>query len=122
MKKGDIILILILLVVGVIGCVALLLLNRDGAYVAVSIDGENQGVYSLAKDRELVIKTEDGGENVFVIKDGVVDMVSSNCPNQDCVMHNPISDNNESIVCLPHRLAIVIYNEKTVGETDATVY
>lgn len=122
MKRGDFILILILLIVGVIGCVTLLLLNRDGAYVAISIDGENQGMYSLAKDRELVIETEDGGENILVIKDGVVDMISANCPNQDCVSHNPISIHNESIVCLPHRLAIVIYDKKTAGETDATVY
>lgn len=122
MKKGDIILILILLIAGVTGCMTLLLLNRDGAYVAVSIDGENQGMYSLAKDRELVIETEDGGENILMIKDGVVDMTSANCPNQDCVSHKPISIHNESIVCLPHRLVIMIYDEKTAGETDATVY
>lgn len=43
-----------------------------------------------------------------ITEDGKVRMESADCKDQICVHHKPISDSRESIICLPHKLAVEI--------------
>jgi hypothetical protein len=47
-------------------------------------------------------------------------MASSDCHNQVCVEHAPISHSGESIICLPHKLVVTIKGGKE-AEVDAIV-
>ena len=49
---------------------------------------------------------EGTGYNLVVVEDGKVSVAASDCPDQICVKHRPISLARESIVCLPHKLVI----------------
>ena len=93
-----------------------------GSIIVLSIVGIFiKGRYALSQDREVVIEDGKGGTNTLVIEDGKAYVSQANCPGQDCVEQGSISLNNQSIICLPHRLAIIITNPKDEGidgETD----
>ena len=42
-------------------------------------------------------------------------MISSNCSNQVCVNHDPISQAGEQIVCLPHGLVVEIVQDEDMA-------
>ena len=76
--------------------------------VVVSIGGQVVGKYDLHKDDEFVIEGENGIENHLVIKDGIADVVSANCPDKLCVHQSAISKNGDMIVCLPAGVIVEI--------------
>jgi hypothetical protein len=59
--------------------------------------------------------------NVFVCKDGRIQMLQSSCPDKICVHHAEISKTGESIICLPHKLVIEISNAEE-KKLDGVVY
>ena len=67
MKKGDIILVLvILLVAGSAFGIYTFLSGHDGGAVVIYVDGEEEGRYRLDKDRTVEIN---GGTNTLRIED-----------------------------------------------------
>ncbi len=108
MKKNELILCSVVLVVSLIGCIIFLILGKNTAYVSVAVDGKYKGRYSLNQDKEVTIEDGNGGWNELVIKDGKAYVSLANCPNLDCVHQGEISKNNQSIICLPHRLTITV--------------
>ncbi len=114
MKKNDIIL------------VALLLLLAGAAYLAISlyqnsttgkqgvavvyIDGKKKAEYPLNKDTEVKIELENGKYNLLEIKDGYADVTDASCPDGICVKHRKINKNGQTIVCLPNKLVVQIEN------------
>ncbi len=74
----------------------------------------------LGKDATYTFVSEDGGYNVVVVENGEIYVSEADCQGQDCVYRGKISQNNESIICLPHKLSITVHN--TDKELDAEVY
>ena len=106
-KKADIVLLIIILVVGIPLSVLSLTEGICGDKVRISLDGEIYGVYPLGEDREIDV-TEDGHTNHITIKDGQVSMSYSTCRNQVCVNTGAISETKDAIVCLPNRVVVEI--------------
>ena len=106
-KKADIVLLIIILVVGIPLSVLSLTEGIGGDKVRISLDGEIYGVYPLCEDREIDV-TEDGHTNHITIKDGQVSMSYSTCRNQVCVNTGAISETKDAIVCLPNRVVVEI--------------
>ncbi len=122
MKKADFIIIAV--VAAVAGMLVFFLygVNSDsGAYVQVEIDGIIVDTLSLDEDTVREIKTDDGGRNVLVIKNGEAEMSEANCPDGICTNHSEIHRNGESIICLPHKVVVTVVNEKDADEIDAVV-
>ena len=113
MKKGDVFLILLVLLLFA-GC---LLSQKKGTDAAIYIDGELYKKVSLSKDEVIVIES-DYGKNTILIKDGKISVSDSDCKGKDC-MKQGTSTTSRSIVCLPNRLSIII--EETKNETDVIV-
>jgi len=118
-RKADIILFIVLVVVGLTASIILAMSKSGGDTVVVQRNGELYGKYSLFEDREIVIsdtakakssnaKSSNKTENVLVIKDGTAIMESASCHNQVCVHHAAISQTGESIVCLPNKVIVKI--------------
>lgn len=90
--------------------------------IRITVDGEEFGTYSLAKDQ--IIKIND--TNVCEIKDGSVRMTWANCPDQLCIHQRAVDENGGIIVCLPNRIVIegekggeVRYDEEKDSVLDA---
>ncbi len=107
----------------------------QNAYVEILYNGEVVEYFLLTDDLELEIEfvkgaaveylypadiDKDGNEiertetfrgyNRIIIKDGLVDMVEADCPDQDCVHMRPIGRDsvNPNIQCAPNRVEVRI--------------
>lgn len=83
------------------------LFRRDGAAVVVEQNGREIARYVLSEDRTERIEGE-GGYNTLVIEGGQAWLSEADCPNQLCVKTGKIRYAGQSIVCLPHKLAVRI--------------
>ncbi len=106
-RKSDIVLLVVILVVTLIVLVYIMLTRKPGAKVQISIDGKVEKTFSLEEDYEYQVAT-DMGNNLIVIKDGVVDVTAADCPDRVCANHVPIKNAGETIICLPHKLVVEI--------------
>lgn len=77
---------------------------------------EKTASYPLNEDAQIELFGADGGMNRICIQAGKVWMESANCPDGLCMKQGSIEKNGQSIICLPHRLVIMIE-----GGTDAGV-
>lgn len=94
-----------------------MLTAKKGGIVEVYVDGKLTYSYALDKNRTFEVDC-DNGKNVVEIKDGKVSVIDADCKNRACVKSKAISKKGEQIVCLPHKLIVVIKGGSE-GELDA---
>lgn len=109
MKKKDIFLIGILLIVGLVGFIIFKGIQKhaesENQVLKISVDGEVYGEYSLKEEQEIKI----GDSNVCRIEeDGTVVMTEADCPDHLCVKQGKIKQFGETIVCLPNKVILEI--------------
>lgn len=97
------------------------LLNRkDADYVLVLQEGEIVARYPLSEDYAVAIPSDVSGYNFLMISGKAVSVSDADCPDRLCVRQKAISRKGESIICLPHKLVIVIESMEE-GDVDAVV-
>ena len=104
-KKADVFLAFILLIVGIASSVFLIYGGVAGETVRISVGGTTYGTYDLNKDA-IIDVTVNGHHNVVEIKDGAVFITDADCPDQLCIRQGAISNTSQSIVCLPNKVVI----------------
>lgn len=119
MKRNDFVLIIICAVIGILGLGFHYGVQRQGAYVTVSVDGEVIKTLSLSENQSYEILGYDGGVNYLVIEDGYAYLSDADCPDQICVKTGKISKVGETIVCLPHRVVCEVLKEGEDAAIDA---
>ena len=107
LKRGDVILVACLLVLGAAALILISILRPSGVRVVAEIDGTVVEDISLSESARIVLGSE-GRQNVLVVKDGRAYIEDADCPDLVCVHHLPISKEGETIVCLPHKLVVRI--------------
>ena len=110
MKKNDIILIAVIMIIAV-PLVIMLLTRQSGDKVIIKSDGKVIDEISLNKNITRTYET-DFGINEIEIKDKKVRVIEADCPGKDCIHKGFINRNNEIIVCLPHRFEVSISTGK----------
>ena len=106
-KRGDLYLIVGCLLAALVCCCLWFLLRQDGSTVIVEQNGQETARYALSEDRTVRIEGE-GGYNLLVIEGGEVYLSEADCPTQLCMKTGKIRYAGQSIVCLPHKLAVRI--------------
>ena len=106
-KKADIILLIVLVLVGLASTVYVAMSRSGGDTVIIEQNGDLYGKYSLYEDKVITIDGKHS-KNIVTIEDGQVIMSESTCKNQVCVRHGAISATGESIICLPNRVVVKI--------------
>lgn len=119
-KKNDIILVGIILVLALVVILFINLNRKEGNRVMVTVDGKPYQTFDLNKDTTFTVEDGNGGYNTFVIEDKTVDMLEASCPDKICVNHKPIRYNHETIVCLPNKVVLTIENEENSGVDAVT--
>ena len=109
-RKADIILLIVLVVIGLAASIYLATSKTGGDTVVIERQGKLFGKYSLYQDAEIDVMSGDSitPELHVRIKDGYADVTSATCQNQICVRHAPINSVGESIVCLPGKTIVKI--------------
>ena len=113
MKKGDILIIILLATFSLASAVPLFF-RPEGSRVLVSENGVTLYEGSLRSDT--VIETE---HNRILIQGGHVRMIEADCPDQLCVKSGEATASHP-VICLPNRLVITILTDKE--EMDALSY
>ena len=88
---------------------ALVFLKPQGsegtAFAVIEQDGKE--ILRLQLDREESVRIScTNGYNVVTVSGGSVAVTEADCRDQVCVRQGEISSGRETIVCLPHRLAV----------------
>lgn len=117
LKKGDITVILFLLVLS--GALFLATLrSSEGGSVVIMQKGETVAVLSLDEDTQYVVSNGDA-VNIIEISSGKVRMSEASCPDKQCVHQGYISSGGEVIVCLPNRVTIRLETKDNDSAPDA---
>lgn len=95
--------------------------NGRADFVYVLQDGEQIASYPLSEDRTAIISYGENEYNLLIISGQAAFVSDADCPDKLCVGQKAISRKGESIICLPHKLVILIDSEEE-GEMDAVVY
>jgi len=109
-KKADILLGIALTLLCL--CLSFFIAQSDVSpkYVKVTIGSELYGTYDLSQNQDITIK-KNGHINVIRILNEQVQMIESDCKNQVCVKQGHIERTNQSIVCLPNHVMVIIEGE-----------
>lgn len=70
----------------------------------------------ITEPYEFNVVSEDGGYNTIRVENGRIGVISADCPDKICVRRGFIENGVLPVVCLPHKLSIVITDE---SDTDA---
>lgn len=111
-RKADIILLVILIILGLGVSFWIYSGAKSGQVAVVKVDGKEYGRYSLNKNRVIHLHQK-GHTNEITIKNGYVQMTFSDCHNQNCVHQGPIKDTSQTVVCLPNKVTITILGNGT---------
>lgn len=118
-KRNDIKLLGVILLVAVIAIIIINLVKTDGSQVVITIDGKEYETLPLNVNKTVTVQVDKDHYNVVKVQDGKVSMSEANCPDKLCVKHNKIHYNGETIVCLPHKVVLEIKNGKD-NDVDIT--
>ncbi|MDF2486313.1 MAG: putative rane protein [Herbinix sp.] len=114
-KKNDIILIGVVLLLGLAFIIFINLTKEEGSKVVITVEGEVYDTLYLKENTTYTLELKDGTYNTFEIKDGYVDMSDASCPDKICVNHKSIHYNNETIVCLPNKVVLEVMGSENSG-------
>lgn len=89
--------------------------QKAGTFIRITVDGKEYGVYSLDKDKVIDIDGE-LGHNQVVIQDGEAYMNEADCPDHYCMEYKAISQKNETIICLPHKMVVEVIADNSEGK------
>ena len=107
-KKRDIILALVLILLGIVCYGVIRLGQKKGSQVIIYEDQKEIGRYDLNTDTTKEIQTAKG-MNILEIKNGMAYVTEADCPDQVCIRMGKISKTGENIVCLPHKLVMKVW-------------
>lgn len=120
LRKADVALFLILLILGFSSVFLISSSGKDGQKVLIKTGGEVYGSYDLKKDQTIHV-VYNGHHNNITIKNGKVSMSFSDCRNQNCVHQGKISNTSQAIICLPNQVVVEIIDSKKDGGDDIDV-
>ena len=121
MKKGDYLVIVIILFVsvGVFSLTRAKVVN-GASFLVITVDGKEEGRYPLNKDRQIHLDTK-YGHNVVTIEDGKSFVSESDCKDKICMNQGSISVDKTSVICLPNRVVLTIETENQKNDIDAVI-
>lgn len=120
MNKRTLIAVIVIVVL-LICCSLYLLIVNDYDENAIAVVYVNNNLYmtidlSEKKYMEYSIETE-YGYNKIVVNDGSICVSESDCPDKTCVKTGEITGMGKPIICMPHRLEIIISTNDVDGFT-----
>lgn len=128
-KKGDIVLIAVILLFALIFMGIRWLQDTDQSYIngnysaMIKIDNEIYKTVELTTETQYVEIRNDRGYDILKIRDNGIEVVESDCPQKICFTFGLITKPRETIICIPMRMVIEINGTQvdTDNEIDVIV-
>lgn len=118
MKKGDLVLIALLAVLGLSSWLYINSLKSDRVKALVLQDGvviHEIDLSTVQQPWQVTVDDGQGGYNVIEVERGRIRVREANCLEQVDVLQGWISEPHQSLVCLPHRLVVKIQAQAKTG-------
>lgn len=101
-------------------CVLFFLHPAKGSVANVYVDGvcvASVDLSAVEEPYEWKVTDGQGGYNLLRVEPGRICVLDADCPDHVCMRRGWLSDGNEPIVCLPHRLVIRLEERAADRET-----
>lgn len=128
MKPGDLIIIVLLVFLSFL---PVILFSMDSASsnaehntALISANGEVLHEMALMDDGETETyeHIDEAGHRNIIVREGTeVYMIDASCADQLCVRQGTISQNGETIVCLPHRVVVEVSSDTPESEPETEI-
>lgn len=131
MKRGDMLLITVLLVAALMFLAPRWIAgysseenhNRE-LNAVITVDGKPYQTVKLTKEEQIIEIRTDHGLNRLRVRDYGIEMIEADCPDKVCLDFGFVTKKNQSIVCLPNKVLVELEGGTgggVVDETDAIV-
>jgi len=124
--KGDLVLIVVLLLIGVGAFVynqVVLPKRAPGNKVLIEIEGKVVRELDMARGAAPIRFETEHGYNIVEIRDGQVRVSDADCPDQICVHTGWRRHVGQVIVCMPHYFVVrIMGDEGVLDELDGFTY
>ncbi len=115
-KKADIVLIILLLIIALAFNFVFLKYVQKGGQVVISYNANVYKTLPLNEENTLEIKNPQGEILIKInIKNGEAYISEASCKDKYCLKQGHIKNTNQSIVCLPNKIMVEI---KSGGDGD----
>jgi len=126
LTKGDKILIVFILLGSFLILTGFQVLGfgNGQSYAQIEIFGEPYQKISIGDNGPSIIVEAPGmlGKSIIEVDKDRVRVVSSPCPDKDCVRQGWISKPGQMLVCLPNKVVVKITNQNVEQDTDAVSF
>jgi len=106
-RRNDLLLLAAVVALATLLWLTLRVTRSTGAYVLVSVNGAQIGMYPLDEDLAPRIG-DDTKYNILVIKDGWAQISEASCPDKLCVHQGKVRYDGQSLICLPNKVVVEI--------------
>jgi hypothetical protein len=127
MKRGDIILIAVILIAAIAFIVPKFIGDKDNTtsenktYAKITVDGKAVKTVELTGETQEIPIDSEFGHNVLKVHNHGIEMKEADCPDDVCFTFGFVTKPGDTIVCLPNRLLVEIVSDSAQGaELDAT--
>lgn len=111
MKKGDFIVIAVILLLSIF-CALPFLAHKDGNVAIATISQNGKVIYTIdlndADNQGKTFTISGKFTNKILVEDGKIAVVSSDCPDKSCIKCGAINSSQRVISCLPNQLIITV--------------
>lgn len=121
MKKGDIILIIGIIVFSISSIFYIknfLITDTDNSLASIQVNGKEVETIDLNNFEGTMEFETEYGFNIISVEDGKIRISKSDCPDQICVLQGNVHKSGETIVCLPNKFVIEIKGDNSENEID----
>lgn len=108
-KKGDFFIFGIIAVIIITAAIVFYRTPLTASTVTIYVDSREYATYTVSEgyEKEITITTDEG-YNQLKLQSKTITITDSDCPNRDCVHMGTISRAGDMLICLPHKLMIVL--------------
>ncbi|UNK19081.1 NusG domain II-containing protein [Paenibacillus sp. N3/727] len=131
MKRGDLVLISVVLAAALIFLVPRWLDGKDSEKnhnnpltATITVDGQLFKTVELTEEEQIIEIKTDHGMNILKVYDYGIEMIEADCPDKVCLSFGFVDKKNQSIVCLPHKVLVEVEGAsggESQDEVDAVV-
>ena len=125
MKRGDLILIGVIVIAALAFLVPKLLFQQESenlhnskVFANITVDGELYQKVELTKEEQIIKVETSKGLNILKVHDYGIEMFEADCPDKVCLSFGFVTRPNSTIVCIPHRVLVELVSEDGAGEDE----
>jgi hypothetical protein len=117
MKRFDVIIIAIVIVISIASAVGFTIVNNARSYdekvAVISVDGKPYKTVSFDKNQaETIDIKSELGTNIIKIENNKIGVVDADCPDKVCIHDGFVEKPGQMLVCLPNKVVIEIKGQK----------